>query len=180
MIPEKERAVHVMQGDFAVSEETDVYLTTVLGSCVAVCLYDSVRGIGGLNHFLLPGGTGDGQDSLRYGAYAMELLINALLRKGAERARLQAKVFGGARMTVGLRDIGGDNANFAKRFLSDEGIPITASDLLGRNARRVRFWPVTGRAKLLRVDNAADVPPTRITAQAKPPAAKAQDNITLF
>ncbi len=180
MMSETDRPVHVMQGDFAISDETGVFLTTVLGSCVAVCLWEPTRKIGGLNHFLLPGGTGSGQDSLRYGAYAMELLINALLRKGADKSLLQAKVFGGARMTGGLRDIGGDNATFAQNFLSDEGIAVVASDLRGRNARRVRFWPTSGRAKLLRVDNPQEVPPTRVlapTPAAMPP--QAQD-ITLF
>lgn len=177
-----DRAVHVIQGDFAISDRPHTYLTTVLGSCVAVCLHDPARKIGGLNHFLLPGGSGDGQDCMRYGAYAMELLINSLLKQGAERHRLVAKVFGGARMTKGLRDIGGANAEFAETFLKDEGIPVIAGDLRGDKARRVRFWPANGAAKLLLVDNAAEIPAAMPSAPKRPVhrATPSGEQITLF
>lgn len=146
-----EKVINVIQGDYVISEDGNVVLTTVLGSCIAVCMFDTVRRIGGLNHFLLPNREGGGGSSVRYGAYAMELLINGLLRKGAERARLQAKVFGGASMIGNLRDIGASNAVFARQFLLDEGIPCVADSVGGTAARRIRFWPTDGRVRQLMV-----------------------------
>ena len=142
------RQIHVVQGEYEVSSDPAVVLTTILGSCVAVCLRDSERGIGGMNHFLLPDGESDGlDDGKRFGVHAMELLINGLLRKGARRETLEAKIFGGARMFDGLSDVGAANAAFAERFLHDEGIPVIGGSLGGVGARRVKFWPATGRAR---------------------------------
>lgn len=144
------RRIHVIQGGHQVSADRGVCLTTLLGSCVAACLWDAEAGIGGMNHFLLPeapgGGAGDGTDR-RYGVQAMELLINGLLAAGAERARLRAKVFGGGRMMAGVTDIGARNADFARRFLSHEGVPVVAASLGGSTARRIQFWPTDGRAR---------------------------------
>jgi chemotaxis protein CheD len=143
-----QRRLHVVQGEFEVSGDPDVVLTTILGSCVAVCLRDKERGVGGMNHFLLPDGESDGvDDGKRYGVNAMELLINGLLRKGARREHLEAKLFGGARMFDGLSDVGAANAAFAERFLQDEGIPVVGGSLGGVGARRVKFWPTSGRAQ---------------------------------
>ena len=145
-----ERRVHLMEGDFQVSEDSAVILTTTLGSCVATCLRDPVRGIGGMNHFLLPGGDGmSGPEAVRYGAYSMELLINALLAAGARRERLQAKLFGGGQLNEGLSNIGGQNADFAETFLARERIELCGGSLRGVHARRIRFWPVSGRATQL-------------------------------
>ena len=152
--------LHVIQGEHAVSADPDRVLTTVLGSCVAACMHDPVAGIGGMNHFLLPedasGGNGGGGDAMRYGAYSMEVLINALMKLGARRDRLQAKLFGGARMFDSLGDIGAANAAFAKRFLALEGIPVTGGSLGGLQARRVEFWPTTGRARQRAVEQAPE------------------------
>ena len=150
--------VHVTQGESHVSSDPQVVMTTVLGSCIAACLRDPQAGIGGMNHFLLPD-SGDGRkdgDSVRYGAYAMELLINGLLKRGARRERLEAKIFGGGKLFDGLSDVGASNAAFAERFLRDEGIPIVSSSTGGLSARRVEFWPATGRVRqrLVAVDNA--------------------------
>lgn len=151
--------VHVTQGESHVSSDPNVVMTTVLGSCIAACLRDPTTGIGGMNHFLLPD-AGDGRrnngDAVRYGAYAMELLINGLLKKGARRDRLEAKIFGGGKLFDGLSDVGASNAAFAERFLRDEGIPIVSSSTGGLSARRVEFWPATGRVRqrLVAVDNA--------------------------
>jgi chemotaxis protein CheD len=140
--------VHVVQGEHYVSSDPDVVMTTILGSCVAVCLRDKETGVGGMNHFLLPDGKVEGTDQgRRYGAYAMELLINDLLRSGARRERLEAKLFGGARMFGGLSDVGASNAAFAEKFLRDEGIPVVGGSLGGFEARRVQYWPNTGRAQ---------------------------------
>ncbi len=125
-------------------------LTTVLGSCVAACIYDGERRIGGMNHFLLPGGTVGGD--MRFAAASMERLVNGLLKRGAERARLQAKLFGGARILPGLMDIGRRNGDAALQFLQSEGIACPAMSLGGNRARRVRFWPDSGRVQQLLLD----------------------------
>lgn len=143
------RKIHVIQGEFHVSGDPGVVLTTVLGSCVAACLHDPVARVGGMNHFLLADDAGKGGDeeAVRYGAYAMEMLINGLLKLGASRLRLQAKLFGGARMFNGLSDVGAANASFARRFLAAEGISVIGDSLGGSAARRVEFWPESGRAR---------------------------------
>ncbi|MGR3496418.1 chemotaxis protein CheD [Citreimonas sp.] len=179
MIGGHEQLINVVQGDFEISDKPDVILTTVLGSCVAVCLHDPVRQIGGMNHFLLPygdsGGDGSGV-SMRYGTYAMELLINGLLKQGARKERLQAKIFGGARMNEKLRDIGSSNAAFAREFLAEENIPIVGESLSGKAARRIRMWPMTGRVRQLLVENPTEVPVERPVAVPRKP----QEDITLF
>ena len=146
------RKVHVIQGEFHVSDEPDVVLTTILGSCVAACVRDPVIGVGGMNHFLLPGE--DGGEGLRYGVQSMELLVNALLRRGARRDRLEVKLFGGARMIDGLTDVGSQNAAFAERFVRDEGLKAAGGSLRGQQARRIQFWPVSGRARQILLESA--------------------------
>jgi chemotaxis protein CheD len=141
------RTAHVIQGDHHVSDEGDVVMVTVLGSCVAACLFDPVRKMGGMNHFLLP--DDPGSRDIRHASAAMEVLINSLLKRGARRERLVAKLFGGGRMLKGLPDIGRRNGEAALNFLKGEGIPVEAQSLGGNQARRVRFWPATGRAQQL-------------------------------
>ena len=142
-----EQRIHVGQGDHHVTSDPNVMLTTILGSCVAMCLRDPQSGVGGMNHFLLPEGAGAGTDAgRRYGAYAMELLINDVMKAGARRDRLEAKLFGGGRMFDSLKDVGMANADFAERFLRDEGIPLVGGSLRGAGGRRLHYWPVTGRA----------------------------------
>lgn len=172
-----EKVINVIQGDYEISEEPNVVLTTVLGSCIAVCMFDPVRKIGGLNHFLLPSREGSAGETVRYGAYAMELLINGLLRQGADRTKLQAKVFGGASMIGNLRDIGGSNTAFTRKFLADEGIPNMAESVGGSAARRIRFWPTDGRVRQLLVSADAVPAPVR---KPPPPPKPAMDEITLF
>lgn len=138
------RKIHVIQGEFHVAQE-DVVLTTILGSCVAACIRDPLIGLGGMNHFLLPGANGD--EGLRYGVQSMELLLNALLRQGARRERLEVKLFGGANLFDGLTDVGAQNAAFAERFLQDEGLTYVGGSLRGERARRIQYWPVSGRAR---------------------------------
>lgn len=168
------KRVHVVQGEHHISDDPDVMLTTILGSCVAVCMRDPKTGIGGMNHFLLPEGRDEGR---RYGAYAMELLINELLRTGARRERLEAKLFGGARMFGGLSDVGASNAAFAEKFLRDEGIPVVGSSLGGLSARRVQYWPTTGRAQQRTVTNNAEL--TRLRDPVVRPPAPAPDDGTV-
>lgn len=142
-----EKRVHVGQGEHFITSDPNVVLSTILGSCVAMCVRDPLAGVGGMNHFLLPEGSGAGTDAgRRYGAYAMELLINDMLKAGARRDRLEAKLFGGGRMFDSLRDVGRSNADFAEKFLRDEGIPVVGGSLRGDGGRRLHYWPVTGRA----------------------------------
>ena len=145
-----ERLIHIHQGECRVSEDPRVVLTTTLGSCIAACLRDPIAGVGGMNHFLLPDTEeGDHSASLRYGANAMELLVNGLLSIGAKRERLEAKLFGGGRMSDGLADIGEKNAEFAELYLKRERIPLLGGSTRGREARRIQFWPVSGRVRQL-------------------------------
>ena len=142
--------MHLIEGDYHVTSDPEVMITTTLGSCVACCLRDPSAGIGGMNHFLLPGGQGvTGPEAVRFGAYAMELLINGLLAAGARRERLEAKLFGGGQLLEGLSNIGEQNADFAEAFLAREGIGLNGGSLRGLHARRIRFWPVSGRATQL-------------------------------
>lgn len=146
---DRSKRVHIIQGEYRVVDDPDTVLATVLGSCVAACLRDSEAGVGGMNHFLLPGDFGGSRsgDAERYGVHLMELLVNGLLKKGARRERLEGKLFGGARMMEGLSDIGAKNAEFAKRFLKNEGIRVVAENLGGDRGRRVEYAPVSGRAR---------------------------------
>jgi len=141
----------VQPGGFAVTRRPDLVLGTLLGSCVAACICDPEAGIGGLNHFLLPddGGTAartPGQ-ATRYGVHAMEVLINEVLKQGGRRNRLQAKLFGGANVIAlsAPSSVGERNQRFTVEFLQREGIPITARDLGGEQARRVFFRPSTNK-----------------------------------
>ena len=110
------KRMHVVQGEQFVTTDPEVVLTTLLGSCVAACMRDPVAGVGGMNHFLLPGGRSSSADrqAERHGVHAMELLVNALLQRGARRDRLEAKLFGGARLIDGLTDVGRQNAEFTR------------------------------------------------------------------
>ncbi|HEX6993050.1 MAG TPA: chemoreceptor glutamine deamidase CheD [Gammaproteobacteria bacterium] len=148
------RRVHTLApGCFHVAT-ADELISTLLGSCVAACIYDPLRAIGGMNHFLLPdGGPGDRDgapisSSNRYGVFAMESLINALLARGASKARLKVKLFGGGRILSRLSDVGARNIEFVRRFVETERLPIEAEDLGGEQARRVLMFPATGRVRV--------------------------------
>ncbi|MCF8709868.1 chemotaxis protein CheD [Rhizorhapis sp. SPR117] len=149
LLPEKR--INVTQGTTRVTSDSAVVLTTVLGSCVAACLFDGIAGVGGMNHFLLSepreGDLSFGAQSERYGAYAMELLINEMLKAGAVRRRMKAYLYGGANMHAGMHKIGSANARFAIGFLARDGIPLTYSNLGGNAARRVDFRAVKGQAR---------------------------------
>ncbi|MBO9713473.1 chemotaxis protein CheD [Sphingomonas sp.] len=157
------RRVPIVQGEFAAIAEPDVMITTLLGSCVAACFYDPVARIGGMNHFLLgePDSSAklSGTDLQRYGVHAMELLINAMMGKGAVRSRLRAHLYGGANIVSGLGAIGSSNAAFARRFMETEGIAIGHCDLGGTSARKVEFLPHEGRSRCTHVtDRVAEKP----------------------
>lgn len=155
------KTLHIAQGEFITAKGMEASISTILGSCVATCLYDEATQTGGMNHFLLPDGSGASLNSARFGVNAMELLINALIKAGANRNRLKAKVFGGGRMIAGLTDVGQKNAEFVLDFLRREGIECTGQSLGGTQARRVEFWPGTGRARqrLLGETRVVETPP---------------------
>ncbi len=158
-----ERRVHVVQGEYHVSDDPNVVLTTILGSCVAACLRDPVARVGGMNHFLLPGKESSGsREAERYGVHLMELLVNGLMQRGGRRDRLEAKLFGGGRMMQQLSDVGRLNAQFAEQFLRHEGIRLLGGSLGGEFGRRVQFWPVTGRARQMTVLGDEVSPPPAI------------------
>ncbi len=173
-----ERKVHIIQGEYHVSSDPSVMLTTLLGSCVAACMRDPCAGIGGMNHFLLPGRETRARtlEAETYGVHLMELLVNGLLREGARRERLEAKLFGGGRTMEGLADIGAMNAEFAERFLANEGIACIGGSLRGDQGRRIQYWPVSGRARqiYLSADKVAVQP------VARPEAAKIGGTVELF
>jgi chemotaxis protein CheD len=145
-----ERKINIVQGEHCVDDDPHTVITTILGSCIAACIWDGVAGVGGMNHFLLPGDgkyRNPGGDAMRFGVHAMELLVNGLLQRGAVKNRMRAKLFGGARMIKGLTDIGELNAIFAEKFLCEEGITLVGGSLRGEQGRRIQFWPVSGRAR---------------------------------
>lgn len=149
-------ATIVLPGDHHVTERKDLALVTLLGSCVAACIRDVETGIGGLNHFLLPDDrSGEaGAGSMRYGTNAMEVLINDILRRGGAKHRLEAKVFGAGNVidTSAAETVGDRNAKFVQEYLRREGVKIAASDLGGNRARRIFFFPATGRVSVLRLE----------------------------
>lgn len=152
----------IVQGECRVSSDPNDVIATILGSCIAACIRDPIAGIGGMNHFLLPGDLKSGKNSRSeaYGVHLMEVLLNNLMVQGADRSRLEAKIFGGASMISGLSDIGRKNANFAKRFLNHEGISVLAEDIGGDRGRRIEYWPSSGRVRQIYMAASA-VPPTR-------------------
>jgi len=152
-------AVKVLPGEYFVTT-TDMVLVTVLGSCVSACIRDRAKGMGGMNHFMLADATEKStlSPSARYGTYAMEILINHLLKLGARRENLEAKVFGGGRVMASLSQstVGERNSSFVLDFLKTEGSKVAAHDLLDVYPRKVYFFPNTGRVlikKLVRMHN---------------------------
>ena len=147
-------AVKVMPGEYFVHSE-DLVITTTLGSCIAACLWDSRMRVGGMNHFMLP--EGDSADaSGRYGSYAMELLINEMMKLGARRETLQAKIFGGAQVMHNFTtlNVGERNTRFVQDYLATERIPVVSEDVLDIYPRKVVFFPVTGKVMVKRLAHA--------------------------
>ncbi|HSH72563.1 MAG TPA: chemoreceptor glutamine deamidase CheD [Methylophilaceae bacterium] len=155
-------AAKISPGEYYFTDK-DMVIVTVLGSCVSACIRDSVSGIGGMNHFMLPDCASADKDSpvsesMRYGTYAMEVLINQLLRNGARRENLEAKIFGGGNVlrSFTTTNVGDRNASFVRKFLKDERIRVTGEDLLDIYPRKVYYFPKTGRVlvkKLKQLNN---------------------------
>ena len=144
-------AVKVLPGEYYVSRD-DLVIMTVLGSCIAACIWDARARVGGMNHFMLPDGTG-AEGGGRYGSYAMELLINELLKLGARRETLQANVFGGTQVMAGFTsmNVGERNTAFVLDYLATERIPVVSQDVLDIHPRKVCFFPVVGKALVKRL-----------------------------
>jgi chemotaxis protein CheD len=141
--------VKVFPGEFHISRQSDEVLLTVLGSCVSACVRDPLAGIGGMNHFMLPqhksGAWGNDLKSTRFGNFAMEKLVNELIKAGCARERMEIKVFGGGNVTESSNAVGSDNAEFVLQYLQAEGLSCAAKDLGGTLPRRIQYYPSTGR-----------------------------------
>jgi len=151
--------VKILPGEYYVTRGEEA-ISTVLGSCISACVRDPVRNVGGMNHFMLPEDASTGPNAwldpavglaTRYGSYAMESLVNDLLKLGATRERLEIKVFGGGRVLSGMTDVGGRNIAFIRSFIKLEGYRIAAEDLGGTQPRKVVYFPTSGRVKMRRL-----------------------------
>jgi chemotaxis protein CheD len=171
--------VTVMQGQALVSSDAAIEYSTVLGSCVASCLYDPEARVGGMNHFLLaepPAGlAATTAIDEHYGVYLMELLVNQMLAMGARKARLRAHLYGGANVNRNMMRIGTANAEFAQAFLRREGIAVLREDLGGTNARRVDLRPASGQIRCRMVEDRL-APPVNPTTR----PARASGDVELF
>jgi chemotaxis protein CheD len=149
-------AAKILPGEYYVTTQNEM-VTTVLGSCVSACIRDRVFGIGGMNHFMLPvDKTGEGwsgatdllSSATRYGNYAMEHMINDILKNGGHRKNLEAKVFGGGQIIATMTDVGRKNIDFVLHYLEQEGLKITSQDLGDIYPRKVNYFPATGRVRV--------------------------------
>lgn len=183
----------IHQGDCLVGDEEDLTFSTILGSCISACIRDVEAMVGGMNHFLLAEPSGNARDrygaSARYGAFAMEQLINKVLTRGSGRkSNLEIKVFGGGLINAALTDVGAKNIEFVREFLGNEGYTLAGEDVGGAYARRVMFKPHSGRAFVKRLDSSAaanvaneelSIVRSRVAA-APAPSRPATDDIELF
>ncbi len=177
-------AVKVLPGEYFVFNE-DILIMTTLGSCIAVCLWDRNARIGGMNHFMLPDNGGGASDSGRYGSFAMELLINEMMKMGASRMTMEAKVFGGGAVINGMSSInvGERNTTFVMDYLKLEKIPVVSKDVLEIYPRKVCYLPASGKAMVKRLaatNPEAIVQQERIAAQKVAPVSSAGGSIDLF
>jgi chemotaxis protein CheD len=183
----KNDAVKILPGEYFVYHE-DILIMTTLGSCIAACLWDRNARVGGMNHFMLPEGSnspGTNNDSGRYGSYAMELLINEMMKRGASRGAMEAKVFGGGQVISGMStmNVGERNTQFVIDYLKTERIPILSKDVLDVYPRKVCFLPASGKAMVKRLAPAnaeALVAQDRAAAQRAVPASTGGGSVDLF
>lgn len=177
----KNAAVKVLPGEYFVDNE-DLLVMTTLGSCIAACLWDRQAQVGGMNHFMLPEGAGD---SGRYGSFAMELLINEMMKRGASKSRMEAKIFGGGAVISGMNtiNVGERNTNFVMDFLKLERIPVVSKDVLDVYPRKVCFLPHSGKAMVKRLaptNTDALIQQDRNAAQKAQPVVASGGSIDLF
>lgn len=154
--------VTIVQGEYIVLNDPEAVISTVLGSCVAACIRDPKLGIGGMNHFVLPGQNSRvpvGGDLSRYGFHLMKLLIDDLLSRGANLRRLEAKVFGGASPCNSYYNIGEQNSAFALRFLAEKGITVVESKFGGASGCKLDYWPVSGKVSCVQLMRSVPIKP---------------------
>jgi chemotaxis protein CheD len=180
----KNEAVKVLPGEYFVHDE-DILIMTTLGSCIAACLWDRNIRIGGMNHFMLPDSAGSGNEGGRYGSYAMELLINELIKRGATRSTMEAKVFGGGAVISGMNSInvGERNTKFVLEYLATERIAVVSKDVLDVYPRKVCFLPHSGKAMVKRLaatNTETLMAQERAAAQKAVPAVSTGGSIDLF
>ncbi|MDH5353973.1 MAG: chemoreceptor glutamine deamidase CheD [Gammaproteobacteria bacterium] len=148
----------ILPGEYYVTKNSEL-ITTVLGSCVSACIRDVVAGVGGMNHFLLPLSRGEKWSSKnegidlasRYGIYAMEHMINDILKHGGSRQNLEVKIFGGGKIIANMTDVGESNIRFVKNYLLVEKLKLAAQDVGGNNPRKVIYIPDTGKVMVKRI-----------------------------
>ncbi len=154
----------ILPGQFYVSKSNEM-ISTVLGSCVSACIRDPLKGVGGMNHFMLPmhgtdlhGKSYDLTDAARYGNWAMEYLINEVLKNGGEKRNLEVKLFGGARVLQGMTqmDVGNQNIDFVHQYLDQENIHVIAEDLGGTSPRKILYFPHSGSVKVKKMEVTGD------------------------
>lgn len=177
----KNAAVKILPGEYFVDNE-DILVMTTLGSCIAACLWDRQAQVGGMNHFMLPEGAGD---SGRYGSFAMELLINELMKRGASKSRMEAKIFGGGAVIAGMNtiNVGERNTNFVLDYLKTERIPVVSKDVMDIYPRKVCFLPHSGKAMVKRLaptNTDALVQQDRAAAQKAQPVVSSGGSVDLF
>jgi chemotaxis protein CheD len=177
----KNDAVKILPGEYFVHHE-DMLIMTTLGSCIAACIYDRHAKVGGMNHFMLPDGAGE---SGRYGSYAMELLINEMMKRGANRTTMEAKVFGGGQVVSGMTtmNVGERNTTFVMDYLKTERIPVVSKDVLDVYPRKVCFLPGSGKAMVKRLaptNTESLVAQDRAAAQRAVPATTGGGSVDLF
>jgi len=146
----------ILPGEFFVSD-VPMIVYTVLGSCVSACICDPIAGVGGMNHFMLPLPTGGpsndswGGESTRYGSFAMEQLINGILKRGGMRNRLEVKLFGAGKIYEGNIDVGIRNSEWVRLYLKEEGFPVVSSDLGDEFPRKVYYFTASGRVLMKKI-----------------------------
>lgn len=150
-------AAKILPGEYYVTASHEL-VTTVLGSCVSACIRESVTGIGGMNHFLLPLSEGETWSKTeiaslanRYGNYAMEHMINDILKQGGRKQNLEVKIFGGSKIIESMTDVGSSNIRFVRNYLKIEDLKVVAEDVGGTNPRKVMYFPDTGKALVKRI-----------------------------
>lgn len=153
------RIIKIFSGDWYVSTHPREMMSTILGSCVSACIRDPVARVGGMNHFLLPGNESMTplSDAARYGVFAMESLINGIIKAGGHKDRLEVKIFGGGNVINNSARIGSKNAAFIRKFLAEEGLEIVSEDLEGDLPRRVHYFPDSGRVMMRRLRRKDDL-----------------------
>ena len=180
----RNEAVKVLPGEFFVADE-DLLVMTTLGSCIAACLWEREKHVGGMNHFLLPEGNGKDGDSGRYGSFAMDLLIGEMVKRGATRSTMEAKVFGGGAVISGMNtiNVGERNTAFVLDYLKTERITVVSKDVLDIYPRKVCFLPASGKAMVKRLASAnteALAAQERAAATRAVPATSVGGSVDLF